>query len=219
MRTHAVALAAMLLLTPLGARAADLVVWWDKGFYAQEDAAVREIVAAFEQETGKQVELAFYPDGGASSQGWRRRTRPGGRPTSPSAMDLRTISRMGARGSAGRPHGRHRQLVEHVRCRRARPGHAARRQDRAAGPVRPADGPLDQPHPRLEEPFGARGLHARRHSPRVGCVLVVLVRPGPAGGAPALGRDDIWGIGLAMSASRRRGSSSSSSWPPTRRIM
>ena len=37
--------------------AADLVVWWEKGFYAQEDEAVAEIVAAFEQKTGKQVEL------------------------------------------------------------------------------------------------------------------------------------------------------------------
>ena len=49
--------ASALLLAPHGARAADLVVWWEKGFYPQEDAAVREIIAAFEQETGKQVEL------------------------------------------------------------------------------------------------------------------------------------------------------------------
>ena len=49
--------ASALLLAPPGARAADLVVWWEKGFYPQEDAAVREIIAAFEQETGKQVEL------------------------------------------------------------------------------------------------------------------------------------------------------------------
>ena len=56
-RVRAVALAAALIMAPLGARAADLVVWWEKGFYAQEDAAVREIVAAFEQKTGKQVEL------------------------------------------------------------------------------------------------------------------------------------------------------------------
>ena len=48
-----------LILTPLGAQAADLVVWWEKGYYDQEDEAVREIVAAFEQETGKQVELVF----------------------------------------------------------------------------------------------------------------------------------------------------------------
>jgi hypothetical protein len=42
-------------LAPLGARAADLVVWWDEGYYAEEDEAVREIIAAFEHKTGKQV--------------------------------------------------------------------------------------------------------------------------------------------------------------------
>jgi multiple sugar transport system substrate-binding protein len=56
----AVALAAILVLMPLGARAADLVAWWEKGFYPQEDAAVRETIAAFEQKTGKQVDLTFY---------------------------------------------------------------------------------------------------------------------------------------------------------------
>jgi multiple sugar transport system substrate-binding protein len=47
----------VLILAPLGAEAGDLVVWWQKGFYAQEDEAVAEIIAAFEQDTGKQVEL------------------------------------------------------------------------------------------------------------------------------------------------------------------
>ena len=42
-----------------GARAADLVVWWDKGFYAQEDKAIREVIAAFEQDSGKQVDLVL----------------------------------------------------------------------------------------------------------------------------------------------------------------
>jgi multiple sugar transport system substrate-binding protein len=46
---------------PLGAQAADLVVWWDEGYYAEEHEAVREITAAFEQDTGKQVELALFP--------------------------------------------------------------------------------------------------------------------------------------------------------------
>jgi multiple sugar transport system substrate-binding protein len=50
-------LAAMIVLSPLGAQAADLVVWWEKGFYPQEDEAVAEIIAAFEQDTGKRVEL------------------------------------------------------------------------------------------------------------------------------------------------------------------
>ncbi len=63
MQLRAVLLAAVLVLVPLGARGADLVVWWEQGFYPQADEAVREIVAAFEQQTGKQVELAFfYPD-------------------------------------------------------------------------------------------------------------------------------------------------------------
>ena len=61
MRARAVVLAVALVLAPLGAQAADLVVWWEKGFYPKEDAAVREIVTAFEQKTGKQVELDLLP--------------------------------------------------------------------------------------------------------------------------------------------------------------
>jgi hypothetical protein len=34
----------------LGARAADLVVWWDEGYY-EEHERVREIIAALEQAT------------------------------------------------------------------------------------------------------------------------------------------------------------------------
>jgi multiple sugar transport system substrate-binding protein len=60
MRTEAVILAAALALAPLGGHAADLVIWWEEGFYAEEDEAVREIIAAFEEASGKQVELAFY---------------------------------------------------------------------------------------------------------------------------------------------------------------
>jgi multiple sugar transport system substrate-binding protein len=55
-----IALAVTLVMAPLGARAADLVVWWEQGYYAQEDEAVRETIAAFEQD-GKQIELVFYP--------------------------------------------------------------------------------------------------------------------------------------------------------------
>jgi multiple sugar transport system substrate-binding protein len=60
MYAHAVLVILALILAPLGAKAADLVVWWEQGFYAQEDEAVKEIIAAFEQETSKQVELVFY---------------------------------------------------------------------------------------------------------------------------------------------------------------
>jgi hypothetical protein len=48
MRNQVIALVTALVLAPLGARAADLVVWWSEGYYAEEDEAVREIVAAFE---------------------------------------------------------------------------------------------------------------------------------------------------------------------------
>jgi multiple sugar transport system substrate-binding protein len=59
LRNQAGILAALLVMTPLGAQGADLVVWWEKGQYAQEDEAVREIIAAFEQKTGEQVELVL----------------------------------------------------------------------------------------------------------------------------------------------------------------
>src|SRR3954453_6209241 len=61
MRVRAVLLAAALALAPLGVRAADLVVWWDEGFAPAEDDAVREMMAAFEHKTGKTVELSFFP--------------------------------------------------------------------------------------------------------------------------------------------------------------
>jgi multiple sugar transport system substrate-binding protein len=52
----AVTCAALTIPSP-SARSADLVVWWQTDFHAQEDEAVAQIIAAFEQETGKQVEL------------------------------------------------------------------------------------------------------------------------------------------------------------------
>jgi hypothetical protein len=50
-----------IVLAPLGARGADLVVWWDKAVYPKEEEALHDTVVAFEQETGKQVDIAFYP--------------------------------------------------------------------------------------------------------------------------------------------------------------
>ena len=61
MHKRVTVLAAAIMLAPLGAKAADLVVWWEQGFYAQEDEAVREIIAAFEQRSGKQIELTQQP--------------------------------------------------------------------------------------------------------------------------------------------------------------
>ena len=48
---------AIVLASPLGVRAADLVVWWEKGYYAQANEAVAELVVTFEQKTGEPVEL------------------------------------------------------------------------------------------------------------------------------------------------------------------
>src|SRR5256885_822314 len=53
MRVPAVLLAAALALAPLGARAANLVVWWEGELFPKEDEAVREIAAAFERKTGR----------------------------------------------------------------------------------------------------------------------------------------------------------------------
>ncbi len=63
LHVRAVVLAAALVLAPLGtgARGADLVVWWEQGFYPEEDQAARALVRAFEAETGKRVELVLQP--------------------------------------------------------------------------------------------------------------------------------------------------------------
>jgi multiple sugar transport system substrate-binding protein len=62
MRNRAILLAVVLTMAPPSAQATDLVVWWEKGFYGQEDEAVAEIVAAFEHQAGKDVELVLLPD-------------------------------------------------------------------------------------------------------------------------------------------------------------
>ena len=80
MRKEAIVLIAALAMAPLGAQAADLVVWWEEGQAAEEDEAVREIIAAFEQDTGKQVELVLGPARGTCG---RSRGRARGRAATP----------------------------------------------------------------------------------------------------------------------------------------
>jgi multiple sugar transport system substrate-binding protein len=53
----------MLTTAPLSVKATDLVLSWNKAHYAQEDEALAEVVAVFEQETGKQVEITLLPEG------------------------------------------------------------------------------------------------------------------------------------------------------------
>jgi multiple sugar transport system substrate-binding protein len=59
MCSRAIILAAALAMAPVGVESADLVVWWEKGQYQEEDEAIREIIAAFEQDSGKDVELVL----------------------------------------------------------------------------------------------------------------------------------------------------------------
>jgi multiple sugar transport system substrate-binding protein len=59
MGSRAVILAAAIVIAPPPARGADLVVWWDKPFYPQEEEALREVVSAFEQRSDKQIELVL----------------------------------------------------------------------------------------------------------------------------------------------------------------
>ena len=42
------------------ALAADLRIVWEEGFYPEEDKAIGAVVAAYERETGNDVELTFY---------------------------------------------------------------------------------------------------------------------------------------------------------------
>jgi multiple sugar transport system substrate-binding protein len=58
-RLISVLLGATLFMASFGVQAADLVVWWEKGTYPQEDEAIREVIAAFEQDSGKQVDLVL----------------------------------------------------------------------------------------------------------------------------------------------------------------
>ena len=111
--------ATALLLAPLGARAADLVVWWEKGFYPQEDEAVREIIAAFEQKAGKQVELV------RPAQNEMRGQSPGrGRGRTAARFPVRHgygffLRPVGLRGPTRRSRGRDRAVRRLVRPGRA----------------------------------------------------------------------------------------------------
>jgi ABC-type glycerol-3-phosphate transport system substrate-binding protein len=61
-QVRTILLAGALALAPIGAWAADFVVWWEQGINPPGGEAVTEIVAAFEQGLGKKVEVTFYDD-------------------------------------------------------------------------------------------------------------------------------------------------------------
>ena len=189
MRSRVVVLALALASAPLGAEAADLVVWWEQGCYPEEDEAVAEIIAAFEQETGKQVELVHYDQDESSKTSSRRRSRRASRPTSRSAyVIIRLRSGVGLRRSARRPDGRCRPLLGPVRSGRARarpPCSTARRAGAGCTRCRWA---ATTNHVHVWKSLLEQAGFTLADIPQgVGGVLVVLVRPGAAGGAQGHG--------------------------------
>jgi signal transduction histidine kinase/ActR/RegA family two-component response regulator/HPt (histidine-containing phosphotransfer) domain-containing protein len=80
MRVRAVVLAAMLMLAPLAARAADLVVWWEEGWYPEEDRRSR---SSSPRSRPRPARMSNSCDNRPTrGRRCRRRSRPGGRPTS-----------------------------------------------------------------------------------------------------------------------------------------
>jgi multiple sugar transport system substrate-binding protein len=200
MRARAVILAVAIAITPLGARAADLVVWWEKGFYPRADEAIRETVAAFEQDTGNEVEFV-QP---AQNQVFDRvqTALAAGQP--PDFL----FSTVGASGAAQWAYDDRLLDLED-----------------AIGPVRDLfDADAIEVSTLLDGKTGRRGLYALpmgRSSNHLHVWNTLLERAGftladipteweafwsfwcdrvqPAV-RKAMGRDDIWGVGLSMSA-------------------
>ena len=160
-----------------------------KGYYPEEDEAVREIIAAFEQETGKQVELAFYPESELPDK--IEAALEAGQPPDFAFGSLarQLCSDMGLRRSA---RGSHRTPIGHF-SRPVRSGRSSTRHDCSTrGPARtPCTGCRWAYRPTMST--SGRACWSRRASPLDDIpkewerVLVVLVRPGAAGGAQGAG--------------------------------
>ena len=156
MRRQAIVLAAALAMAPLGAKAADLVVWWEEGFYPEEDEAVAEIIAAFEHQTGKKVELV-QPAQGESEEA-KRRSKPGSRPTSCSGLGGTTRPTSGPTRIGSWTSTETLEPCGSCSIRRLERATLAQRQHGRARPLRAADGAAFQPPPRLAKPSGAGRL-------------------------------------------------------------
>ena len=170
MSKQVILVAAALVLAPLGARGADLVVWWEEGYYAQEDEAVREIIAAFEQRapasrssspSTRRPSIAGPDRGGA-----RGRTAARLRRTARVSCDYYgMVVRRSARGPDGRRSGPSRTSSIRTRSRWCA---AQRRRGPEGRCIALPMGRDDQPRPRLEEPAGAGGVHRSRTFRRSG---------------------------------------------------
>jgi multiple sugar transport system substrate-binding protein len=179
-------LAAVLALAPLCADAADLVVWWEKGVNPEEDAAVRETIAAFEQETGKQVDLEQPLQEGENN------------------IEAKVLAAV----SAGQlPDFLFGSNTDYYYGQWAEEGRLVDLSD-VIGPFASLFDPdalryatlLDLHYPRLAQSPRAGRLYLSRRSQAVGCLLVLWCDRVQPAVRQATGRDDIWGVGLSMSA-------------------
>ena len=197
---HAVVFAGV-MLKPLGALSADFVVWWEQGVYAGENKAVdgdgrrlraedrqrsrdrlpdhpktvlEEIQAALEAGQPPDFLFGLVADNGLDQWAYEGRLVDLTDALGPLASLFDADALEGVH-TAQRPHGK-------------------------AGAILAADGPRDRPYPRLDEPVAACRLHgsptSRRNGRRLWSFWCDRVQPAVRN---AMGRDDIWGVGLAMS--------------------
>ena len=199
MRRQAIVLAAALAMAPLGARAADLVVWWEKGFYPQETKRSRRSSPPSSRRPASRSSWSYSHRMSYSTR-LRRPSGPGSRPTSCSAPPAKAGPRVGLRGSARRPRRRPRAGPRSVRCRRHRGVHVAQRQHGQARPLRPADGPDFQSLPCLEHLLERAGFTLDDIPKEWGPFWSFWCDRVQPAVRKALGREDIWGVGLPMSA-------------------
>ena len=160
MRIRAVVLAAAIVLAPLGARAADLVVWWDEGYYAEEDQALREVIAAFEQESGKGGRAGLPSDGGTAGCKTAAALEAGQPPDFAFGFWLTDYAPQWALEDRlvdlSDTIGHFSDLFDPAQLDR---GHAAQCNHGPKSSVRPADRSDHPPHARLEEPPGGGRFH------------------------------------------------------------
>ena len=177
MRVRAVILAAALMLAPLGARAADLVVWWEEGFYPEEDEAVRgddRRVRAEDRQDRSSSSFIPQDELPAKLQAALEAGRTARLRVRPATTDL--LPAVGAGGPARRAVSGPRPAHRAVRHGRPGPRHAAQRAHRAQrGLYALPMGRYTQPRPRLEEPARAAPASRSPTSPRSGS------RSGPSG--------------------------------------
>ena len=194
------ALAATLMMVPFGAQSVDLVVWWEKGFSVEEDEAIAEVIDAFEAASGKQVDLALYPQ--AELPGKIEAAREAGNPPDVAygiwlvrysgewARDDRLVDLTGAIGSFTNLFDP--DALDRVRMINATTGQRALYGlpiGRSTNHVHVWKSLLEQAGFTLED--------IPREWEAFWSFWCDQVQPAVR---EALGRDDIWGVGLAMSA-------------------